>query len=160
MVGEERCCTIFLMCRFVMQSSIRKRSSSELRSNQLWRENRDTLCKWRRRKKRKKAPLHHRKTFFFLFCLGTAFCTIRLNLLRSCSSWAKQSWHSWFKRVANSPIQHFWRALCSLPKITPTNYVQGNQTGCRTGNGGKLSNSRFDDLTCLCLAAAYFLSIS
>ena len=36
--------------------------------------------------------------------------------------------------------------------------VQGNQTGCHTGNGGKLRNSRFDGLTWFCLVSLYFLS--
>ena len=32
--------------------------------------------------------------------------------------------------------------------------VHGDRTGCRAGSGGKLSNSWFDGLTWLCLAAA------
>ena len=39
--------------------------------------------------------------------------------------------------------------------------VQGHRTGCRTGNGGKLSNSWFYSLTpWLCLGAASLISIS
>ena len=38
--------------------------------------------------------------------------------------------------------------------------IPWSSPGCRTGNGGKQSNSWFDGLTWLCLAAAYILSIS
>ena len=69
-------------------------------------------------------------------------------LWKNASSWVHKLfnhfkvWH--FKASLSWPLYH--GNMCQqLPWSSP---------GCRTGNGGKLSNSWFDGLTWLCLAAA------
>ena len=49
--------------------------------------------------------------------------------------------------------RYFFLALRSF-SVWPCLAVQGHLTGCRKGNGGKVSNGWFDDLNWLCLAAA------